>query len=487
MPDLSPASDAPTPLPRELPVLIHAGLVVLASAWLVGGMGPHGEWILAGLASPSLWFLFAEARTRRRAGDVPGFWRLLRWTAPFAALAVLVGISALNPSHRAAFLYDGLVLRPIPHVAWLPASANPAGSLRVFACLGGLACTGLTLAFCVQSRRGLRILVLVLALNALVLAVLGTLQRQSGATGPFFGWVTAPNRTWFSTFLYHNHWGAFAVLCVAATLGLVFHSLRHPSERGWAHGPGPLLALSALLVSATAPLTGSRSTTLLLLGLALAAAVAALRHLLRSARHSRTARRSLPGAVAVVAGLVLLGGLVAAQSRGVIAVRIGQTADQLAALRAGKAAYTRADLYADTWRMAADRPVFGWGLESYGAIFLRYSRFRPGSDGLWNTFEDAHSDWLQSLAELGFTGTTLLVLAALVPLAETVRLRRLDPFAGWLLAGCALVAAYAWLEFPFACPAVVAAWWVFFFAALRSTQLTPAQGSPARSSHPPRP
>ena len=457
--------------------------MVLVSAWLLGGMGPHGEWILAGLASPSLWFLFAEAHTRHRAGDVPGFWRLLRWTAPLAVLALLIGISVLNPSHRTAFLYNGLILRPVPHIAWLPASANPAGSLRVLACLGGLACTGLALAFCVQSRRGLRLLVLVLALNALALAVLGTLQRQAGAAGPFFGHVTAPNRSWFATFLYHNPWGAFAVLCVAATLGLVFHSLRHPSERGWAHGPGPLLAVAALLVAATAPLTGSRSTTLLLLALALAAFLAALRRLVRSARRSRTARHSLPGAVALAAGLLLLGGLVAFQSRGVIAFRAGQTLDQIAALRAGTTAYTRADLYADTWRMAADRPVFGWGLESYGPVFLRYSTFRPGTDGLWNTFEDAHSDWLQSLAELGFAGTALLVLFALLPLFETVRLRRMDAFSGWLLAGCALIAAYAWLEFPFACPAVVAAWWVFFFTALRSTQLTPA---PAKKAPHPR-
>ncbi len=474
MPESRPRSGASRLPSREVLVLVHAGLVVLVSAWLLGGMGPHGEWILAALASPALGFLFAEARTRRRAGDVPGFWRLLRWIAPLAALALLVGISVLNPSRRAAFLYDGLVLRPVPHVAWLPASANPAGSLRVLACLGGLACSGLTLAFCVHSRRGLRLLALVLALNTLALAVLGTLQRQAGAAGPFFGLVAAPNHTWFSTFLYHNHWGAFAVLCVAAQFGLVFHSLRHPPERGWLQGPGPLLALAALLVIATAPLTGSRSSTLLLSTLALVAAIAALRRLLRSAR------RPLLGGAVVAAALLLLVGLVVAQSRGIIAFRLDQTVEQVAALRAGTTRYTRADLYADTWRMAADRPVFGWGLESYGSVFLRYSRFRPGSDGLWNTFEDAHSDWLQSLAELGFAGTALLLLFALLPLLETVRPRRLDPFSGWLLAGCALVAAYAWLEFPFACPAVVAAWWVFFFTALRTTQLTPAHGLAAR-------
>ncbi|MBC8011604.1 MAG: hypothetical protein H7067_16080, partial [Burkholderiales bacterium] len=249
--------------PREGPVLIHAGLVAIASAWLFGGMGPNGEWIIAALASPAFWFLFAEARTRVRAGDREGVYRLLRWSAPLATLALLVVVSALNPSHRAAFIYDDLVLRPVPHIAWLPSSANPLGGLRVLACLGGLAATGLAIAFCVHSRQALRNLVLVLALNAVALSVLGTLQRQTGATGPYFGAVTAANEAWFATFHYYNHWGAFAVLHAAAALGLVFRTLRHPPARGWSFGPGPLLVIAALLIAATTPLSGSRSATAL--------------------------------------------------------------------------------------------------------------------------------------------------------------------------------------------------------------------------------
>ena len=129
--------------------------------------------------------------------------------------------------------------------------------------------------------------------------------------------------------------------------------------------------------------------------------------------------------------------------------------------------------------MAADKPVFGWGLESYGPIFLRYSTVSPGIDGLMNTFEDAHSDWLQSLAEIGFSGTALLLLLALLPLFETWR--RLRPKIGppetWLLAGCVLVALYACIEFPFANPAVVALWWVSWFAALRLIQLESSTGT----------
>ena len=461
-------------LTRENLALAHAALVVIGSAWLLGGMGPRGEWIVAALAAPAFALLFSEARARRRAGDRAGFRRLLRWSSPLACLAILVLVSAFNPSHRPAFIYDGYVLRPVPHVLWLPASAAPSDSLRLLACFGGLAATGLSLAFCIQSRRALRRLVLVLVLHATVLAVLGTLQRQAGATGPLFGAVLARNPTWFATFLYHNHWGAFAVLHVAAALALVFHSVREPSPRGWLHGPGPSLSLAAVLIAATAPLSSSRSTTLLMLALAAGAAFVALRQALRRARSPRGAflRAGLVGAL-LLAGA----GLVAVQSRDIISARLALTRDQISAIQSGATHHTRGDLYADTWRMAADKPVFGWGLESYGPVFLNYSRFTRTPDGFINTFEDAHSDWLQSLAELGFAGTALLLMAGLLPLAETFRPGNLSSVSVWLLAGCALIAAYAWVEFPLACPAVVATWWILWFAALRTLQLTPASTS----------
>lgn len=470
--------------PHERLALTHAALVVIASAWMLGGIGTLGEWIVAGLAAPAFALLFAETRVRIRAGDREGVFRLARWGAPLLALAVFVIISALNPSHREAFLYDGYVLRPVPHITWLPSSANPAGSIRLLACFGSLAATGLSLAFCVQSRSALRTLMLILSLHALVLAVMGTLQSQTNATGPVFGTVPAVNSAWFATFLYHNHWGAFAVLHVAITLALIFYSLRRPPVRGWLHGPGPLLAIVAATIAATAPLSSSRSTTVLMALLGLCAAALAFRQLRRISRRHGSPRSAILGGIAFF--LITLSGigLAAYQSREVIATRVQATLRQIADLQSGTAIYTRADLYADTWRMAADRPVFGWGLETYGPIFLGYSTFKPGRDGLMNTFIDAHSDWLQSLAELGFVGTALLIAFAFFPLFETLRPRRLSAFSGWLLGGCTLVAAYAWVEFPFANPAVVATWWICFFAAIRTVQLSPSGGEPVSSPSP---
>ena len=50
------------------------------------------------------------------------------------------------------------------------------------------------------------------ALNALILAIVGTLQKLSGSTGIYFGAIAVPQIRFFSTFVYHNHWGAFVVM-----------------------------------------------------------------------------------------------------------------------------------------------------------------------------------------------------------------------------------------------------------------------------------
>lgn len=483
---MSPTTSAHRLPSRETLVVAHAATVVAGLSWALGGMGPHGDWLATVIASPAVAFLFAEARDRRRKGDRAGLRRLLRWSAPMLLLALLVVVSALNPAYRVATINQVEVLRPARPVPWLPASAYPSESLMTLASLGGLYLSGLTLAFCVHSRAALRRLLTMLAANAAVLSVLGTLQRQAGAAGPFFGAVAPANRAWFASFHYYNHWGAFAALHVATALALLFYSLSHPSKRGWIHGAGSLLGGGVLLIAATGPLSGSRSATGMCGVLVVAAFAAALpRSTKPNPPSDRTARgtRRFPFRRVVLVGALALAtlGFVAWQSRDVLAPRYEQSLEQFSQLASGSEKFGRARLYADTWRMAMDHPVFGWGLGSYGLIFIGYNSAPPDVNGVKNVFIDAHSDWLQTLAELGVVGAALLLLAALLPLAECLRPARVDPVSGWLLGGCILLALYAWVEFPLACPAVVAAWWVLFFASVRTLQLAPITHDSARA------
>jgi hypothetical protein len=75
------------------------------------------------------------------------------------------------------------------------------------------------------------------------------------------------------------------------------------------------------------------------------------------------------------------------------------------------------------------------------------------------------------VAEIGVAGTALVGAAVLQPLAA-VRRRRLSALPLFLLAGCALVAGYAWIEFPFGNVAVVLTWWLLFFSAVQYMRLS---------------
>jgi len=89
-------------------------------------------------------------------------------------------------------------------------------------------------------------------------------------------------------------------------------------------------------------------------------------------------------------------------------------------------------------------------------------------------YREAHSDWLQTLAEVGVVGTILIVLTAALPLAAAFRLGRPGVLPAYLLAGCGLLVLYALVEFPFANPAVVEGFWCCLFAAVRYHKLTVA-------------
>lgn len=456
-------------------VLGHVALTGLVASWAFGGQSPGARTALlllgtAGILLATMTLPLLARRQGRRS-----LLGATRWLWPLLAFDALVAAACLNPSFRAV-LADGDLfwVQQEPLYAWLPSSADPDRALRELWLLNGLVISAHNL-LVISSRGALRRLLLVLAANAALLAVVGTLQKLLGAPGPWFGMVSAPNPFFFSTFVYHNHWGAFALLHAAVWTGLVFHHLARASGRDLWHSPAPAGALAVGLLAATAPLSGSRSSSALF---ALLVLVAGAHFAIRLVWSRRSTGRPLAGPlVGLGLALALAIGAIVALARPVIEQRASQTVQQVAALRDTEEV-ARVALYRDTWRMAAERPWFGWGLESYGRVFPVFNTQRPTE--LWfegRFYTEAHNDWLQSLAESGFVGTGLVVLLALLPVAGAPWRRGRSALPRYLLAGLGLILLYAGVEFPLANPAVVLTCWTLLYAAVRLTQLDAANGS----------
>ncbi|MBI5692637.1 MAG: O-antigen ligase family protein [Verrucomicrobia bacterium] len=461
-------SDRERPLaPLEWVTLLHVGLLVVGVTWAFGGQADWVRLPIAWWASLSVLILLTAVQDR-------GAWREghlhpLRWLWPLGAFNGLVLLACLNPSVRELSFGGETVLAHTGGWKWWPSSARPALAVEALWLFDALWLSAFNLAVVVRQRRALRGLVLVLVANALVLSVFGTVQKLAHAQGLYFDAVRSPQPRFFASFVYHNHWGAFTVLMMTACVGLTWHYSRRLQTRGLLHSP--LLAgwVALLLLAATLPLSASRSCTLL--GLFLLGFVSS--HLLwRMIQRRRSYKESIALPVAGIAagGLLVLGGGWYV-GRDTIVARLQTTQSQVAEMRELGGIGDRALLYRNTWRMAAAKPWFGWGMASYPHVFYRFYNTRQSPDRLPVFYHDAHSDWLQALAEHGFLGSAFLALCALVPLARLGLRSSPGAFSGYLLVGCGLILLYAWVEFPFGNLAVVLTWWVLYFSAVQSARL----------------
>jgi O-antigen ligase len=446
-------------------------VLVVATTWAYGG---QTTWARTGLLAWGTFgmLLFVSAlyqtwpqyreEARRRV------WLHL-W--PLMVFDLLAVAACFNPSFQTFFSFGEPYYKlAVPPHAWLPSSARPDLTWRELWQFNAivLSCYNLVLVF--RRRRLIRTLLLVVCVNAVVLAVFGTFQKFSGASGPWFGILPSKQIYFFSTFVYHNHWGAFILLVTGAGLGLVFRAWQRGDGRDFWHSPVLAGVIGLLLLATTIPLSGSRSSTLLL-GLLLGGAL--LRALTRLIRLRRAAGRSVVLPVSAVVLCAVLGfGAIGYLGKEMIAFRARMTATQFSQVGTDDSTPSRIVLYRDTWRMAMEKPWFGWGLETYGDVFRIYNSLR--ADEVWfgqPHYREAHSDWLQSLAESGFVGTGLLVLLGAIPLWPLRRKLRESVLPRHLLVGCSLVLVYAWLEFPFANPAVMIAFWLCLYAAVRYVAL----------------
>jgi O-antigen ligase len=450
-------------------VLFHFGSLLVFTTWAFGGQAPWARQGIALWGAVGVGLFIAACWTRDQSADDRS-WPALRYLWPLWLYDLLVIASCFNPGFKEVVLAGERSLVMADPNPWLPTAARPLLAWKELWVFNVILLSCFNLFLVLSRRRLVRMVLFIMAANAVVLAVFGTFQKLAGAKGLWFGLVPSPNNRFFSTFIYHNHWGAFVVLSTAVCLGLLFHHLRRAGSRDVWHSPVLMGALVTLLLAASVPLSASRSCTVLI-GLLL---LGSLTHfLLRLVRRRREQRAPvlLPVAGIVLAAL-LATAAIAWLGRASIAQRMRQTTAQLSPDARAATLQSRLTLYRDTWTMAAQKPWFGWGLESYAHVFRIYNTQRAAELWVWIPFyAEAHNDWLQSLAETGFVGTGLLILLGLLPLLAVPWRRVESVLPRYLLAGCAILLLYAWVEFPFANPAVVLTFCASFYCALRYAAL----------------
>lgn len=465
-----PAGDAgprPPLAPLEQAALIQAGGLLVFAAWAFDGNVGWARTLIT-------WWGGAGAFLTLTAVFRGGGRRVLRWLWPLLAFNLLVLAGCLNPSFSVRMLDGESLLVHTGGIGWLPGSADPAAALRALGLFDSVFLAGFNLMLFVQQRRTLRWLLIVATTSALGLSIFGTVQKLTGAA-LFFGLRESPNPFFFATFVYHNHWGAFAILSVATCAGLVFHYVNRAASRDFWHSPSFVCVVGLLFIAMTAPLSESRSATLVVILLIAVVLAHALRNWSKKKSMTMASSAGLLGG-ALAAAAVLAFATYKLDEPG-LKMRAELTRQQFANMQAEGGLGSRAALYRDTWHMARDNLWFGWGFDSYATVFRLYNT-QKSMDRLPVFYAQAHSDWLQSVAETGLAGTALIGLLGALPLLTLRRQHFRNPLVLYPLLGCALVLLYAWIEFPFECPAVAAAFWINLFAAVRHARLSTASNEP---------
>jgi O-antigen ligase len=362
---------------------------------------------------------------------------------------------------------------------WIPTCTRPGTAIRALWLFAGIYFSCLNIALAVGHRHVIRFLLAVAVGNALALSVFGTVQKLAGSTGIYFGAVKSPQSYFFASFVYDNHWGAFTILMLGACIGLILRYAYGTRGEGFFHGPAFAGLVAACVIAISIPFSGSRACTLLLAFLAAVAVVQGSPKITRALRHSGATPAVTIAAMALAAVLTI--GAVWFVAGDVIQARASKTKEQVAAMWAQGGIGSRTILYHDTWRMARTRILFGWGMGSFPAVFPLFNTQESKIDRIPVIYHDAHSDWIQSVAEIGLVGTALIGAAVLLP-ALAIRRSRVTPIPYFLINGMLLVSAYAWVEFPFGNVAVVLAWWLCFFSAIQYIRLTERTGDASGSA-----
>lgn len=442
----SPAKERPNPPSgSELVVGSMSLFTVAVTTW---GYAGRASWAPAVFTTLSiLTALAAVALSYREL-------RTLKWAPflPFLIFAALVTTSLLNPSHTPAEDQARMWLQRDGWIKWLPTTIDRSTTLqKILPWTSALLLTG-ALQITAFSYRSSRLLWGGLLAHGTLVALVGIYFH---ITAPYeiLGLIRDRHGYHFSSFVYRNHWAAMVILLVPISLGFAFSALRR-----WSHDRGHFDTILggfgvALLLALTLPIPGTRSGIIVVSSILVFALMKLILAITRSRRASDGPGKWLKMiSVITFVAVVLTSGL--ALSKGSWEQHWERTKRQIHGLSSGQSDI-RVQFTRDTLRMAADRPLWGWGVGSLGIVFPQYQgNYLRDEEGQINArVVHAHNDWAQITAETGAVG--FLLFGWFIFRLVRSGIRSPSILERWITGGMVILLLYALVDFPLHNPAVL--------------------------------
>ncbi len=225
-----------------------------------------------------------------------------------------------------------------------------------------------------------RLFLLGMATFGFGVAVLGIAQHFT-APGKIYWRIAPVSGSVFGPYVNHNHFAGLMELLVPIPIVFALNRRRTGGQRA-------LLAFAAIVMAVSLFLSGSRGGMA-----AFVAEMAVLAAYLARSRATRPAAWRLGGLAVVIAAALFW-------------LDTGAVTNQLKSLQtplSPAVSGNRLTIARDSLRMFRDRPVLGWGLDTFPVIYSQYRSF--ATDVFINA---AHNDYVQLLTETGLAGIAVL-------------------------------------------------------------------------------
>ena len=458
--------------PLEKTLLIIVGALLCFMPWALGTMHVWSQFVSLGLASAA--FIASLINRHYRDELAPqGDFKLIMWPKlvrfPLCWLGLLllayILVQALNPAWVYARNTNSWWLNPVDNITWLPSGMetpykdmNP---WRVLVIYGTVWLTVCALWVGVTRRVTVQWLFTVIAGNGALLAIIGILQKVTGAQVILWGLLPSQSKAtyFFSTIIYKNHAGAYFNLVLMLTVGLLYWHFSRAERRLDRSSPAPVFGFICVLLGLSVLLTNSRGGILLLMGFSL---IAFIGFIVRCTLYRSESRSpwTITVLCAVFALFVGLGAYFL--NAGTSFERVGKLIENR---QTDNSVVSRTLVRNATWDMAKDNMVTGWGAGSYRHYFPVYQRNYPEIYHVpWNKearyrWEYAHNDYVQFLAEFGLIGVGILTAMLLAGLRHFIRHRVWQrPHLMFILLALVITTLHAWMDFQFHNPAILVLW-----------------------------
>jgi hypothetical protein len=464
--------------PLERAALIIVSINLVALPWAIGGMRLWSQ--IPSLILAAIGF-FVSLQPRHYTEEHTGsnrfrliMWpKLLRFPLFWLGLLLLGYITIQNLNPAWTWRSDGKVwwMLKIPYKEWLPGGVEAPldrwGPWRIVMIYAATWLTVCTTWVAFTRRRTIQLLFLTLAVNGFVLAIFGLAQRLL-SNGKMFWFWNAPSGTFFSSFVYKNHAGAYFNLALAVICGLGGWYYLRGMRRLDKSNPAGVFAFLATCVAVAVLVSYARGATFVMLAFLVITVAGFVIHQITVPNPNR--KPVIAVVLIIIFGYFLKTGLEAVQSH-LAWSRLTDTAAHLEASLEDRTMATKAsiEMLKDNWKL-------GTGAGSFRFLFTPYQQRHPEiwahPDGARMWWEHAHNDLVEFPIELGVPGVALIALAFGWLALQLVRyFFWQNPMSLCLALGLLLLVGYAWFDFPFQCPAILMLWWVMAVAAVMWAQL----------------